>query len=149
MSVLEPNGIWKIPTASEVERKLGIQTPSQRAAIMSSLRNLMRVLRAVLKKNSGIYYGASPAARRPCDTCAFAPKTRRRRGFLATTHGLMRSIQDRKPFICHANQPGHPKNQIDPKRLMVCMGFALVADDPDAKQAVEQTRQLVDQELAP
>ncbi|MBX4191353.1 MAG: hypothetical protein KW804_00960 [Candidatus Doudnabacteria bacterium] len=138
--------LWKIPTAKEYEAKLGIRNPQQRARIESSFRTMMRPLRALLKRNAEIYYRAHKN-RGPCETCAFAPRTRRRGGFLATSHGLMKSLLRQKPFVCHANQSGHAKNEIDPKRLMVCMGFALVAHEPKAVQAAECAHQALEQEL--
>jgi hypothetical protein len=140
--------IWKIPRAAEVEKQIGISTPEQLSAVKSSMRALMRKLGTILRRNSAIYYAAYPKDRRPCDTCAFSRKTFRWRGFVATSHGLMRMIRDQKPFICHANQPGYKRNEIDAKRLMVCRGFGLIASEPEAREAAACASQEISENLS-
>ena len=135
---------FRIPSAPEYEAQIGI-SPQNRPAVLEVFRKLMRQLRAVRKANAAIYYqGECAKDRKICETCAFAPKTRRRRGMLATAHAIMYAIRDPKQhFMCHHNQPGHSKDLIDRQRLIHCLGFLLVREEPEAQQAAERAAEAI------
>ena len=58
-----------------------------------------------------------------------------------TVIGLMKSIHEDTPFVCHEHLPRDEKGDwyVDPKRpekMKLCAGYAAVVGDPDAKRAM-------------
>ncbi len=149
MSAAKPARFVKTFTAPEAEQLIGIKTAGQRAAVAKHLRGFMRKALPVLKTNYQQFYAIHKRKRRPCGTCAFAPKTWSWRGFLATTYALMESVErpGDKSFICHDNQPRHCDDMMDPKRAVVCMGFLLTGHDKDVQQAAREAHLAIDKVL--
>jgi len=137
------NKTLKIPTAKEYEAQIGV-TPDNRASAVAIFRTMMRKLRSIARRNTKICDLANVTYRPICDTCAFGPNIRRLRGFLATSHGVMVSLTNPEHhFVCHHNQPGHDKNEIETRRLIPCTGFVLTHDEDEAKQAAERARKAI------
>ena len=142
--------IMRIPNAKEYEAQIGIRTPAQRLRIEGHLRAMMNIMRAMLKKNAARYYSMKPNQRKMCEGCGFRSSMVRRKGFVSTAYGIMIQVLQHKPFLCHANQQGwRQKKEVDINRAMICMGFALTADDSVVQQAAACANQKIEKELKP
>ena len=96
------------------------------------LRAYVDVIRNIYKRR------ARPGANSPCHTCALNPATDHWQGFEKTMMGLMDSIENETPFVCHENLPsGEDGWYVDPRKPPppLCAGFEAVKDDPEAKTA--------------
>ncbi len=108
---------------NQLERELGRITSEQKKQVTEVLRTFMSKVREIRKGDC--------EARVSCETCAFSPKTDSWPGFAPTAYGVMKSIRDMIPFLCHEDSPDWRKNVIDPENLVVCKGFeSVVLMDP-------------------
>ena len=71
----------------------------------------------------------------------FNPSTDDWTGMETTVIGLMKSIHEDTPFVCHEHLPHDEKGDwyLDPKRpetMELCSGYAAVMGDPESKKAM-------------
>lgn len=107
------------------------------------MRAFMTELRVIFKRNAKEKYQRFPGMATPCSTCAFNESTDSWKGWDATAWGLMRAIDQDRPFYCHHKKSGEEwptvrgEYALDPtsKDLRACGGWLVVVGEPDAKTA--------------
>ncbi|MES2214307.1 MAG: hypothetical protein V4465_02915 [Patescibacteria group bacterium] len=113
------------------EVEFGSITPAQRDTVEKILRLFMNDYRRVIDPHAPEGMACVESGPR-CGSCAFNPSIDQSKDFLPTAFGVLKSLRDGLPFLCHRNQPGWKDSQINMANRIVCEGFkAGIENDVD------------------
>lgn len=110
----------------------------------SVLRAFIGELRGIYRRRARDHYRRFPDARRPCESCAFNPRTDRWPGFGTTMMNLYRALRGDIIFRCHVGT-AWKKELADMSAGEIreclaapaCGGWAVIAGDPNARRAMD------------
>ncbi|MDB5254352.1 MAG: hypothetical protein JWL80_418 [Parcubacteria group bacterium] len=113
------------------ELEFGGLPEEKQVQIEDYLRIFMKRYRRIIEPDAPEDTACTTSGPR-CGSCAFNPSLDSSKDFRSTAYGVLRSVREGLPFICHRNQREWKDGKIDKDHLLICKGFQVgIQNDVD------------------